>query len=94
MQFNLTKLLLNPISLAWHFTLAKIIGETIRNNTSKYLSFFIANCNRVNSETNCDGVALQMTKQLNSRTIFFEVAEYYREDSRFGIGRQRAAQPT
>ena len=58
------------------------------------MSFFIANCNRVNSETNCEGVALQMTKQLNSRTNFFEVAEYYREDSGFGIGRQRAAQPT
>ena len=55
----------------------KIIGvfsQKLSEITPQIPEFF--HCNRVNSETNRDSVALQMTKQLNSRTNFFEVAEY------------------
>ena len=85
--------------MAWHFQFTKIIGDftqKLSEITPQTSEFFIANCNRVNSETNFDDVALQMIKQLNSRTNFFEVAEYYQDGNtpQYSVILLRAAQPT
>ena len=59
---------------------ARIIGSFSRK-IPPFSVFFITNCNRVNSETNFGGVALQMTRTfIIRRQILLEIAKYCQVD--------------